>query len=575
MKRFGVFGLAACAAVLAMIGQAHAAIIIIPVTCTNNSSTDPAAVTSALGGATYPNLVSGTVFEITGMCAGDYNFKVSGVTFANRNNNSTLVVDQDGFNGLVEISGAHVTINAITLEGPNLLGPNTTSTATITSNFSEETNLALHDGAVALLENAQVGPGATDGIIVLRSSSISILNTVVSGNGTGSVTTFGNLTSGIWASDGSSIRLGAPSENASNAGGTADFVKGNGSAVGSTSCQGFDILLTQSSSGDLFGTTVGGTSGTVTGAGGPNPVGANCGAIHLEADSSLKGRDVTVGHVGQFEPAVTAIGSSAMWFDENLSAASPGGSTIIDVADATTNCNGGGCSSGAILAGGASSVVLQDTGVAAPVPGNSGQQPAIDISASSTLILAGGNEICGGALSGTGGAFSGSTCGTPTTSPAQVLQADHSSSIFQQQGQRFGYANHVDSVTGSAAVQVQSSMDLGQGLVSGNPSISWTIPSGGTFNILQNSSFRLSGGVSITGSNGVKLQQGSNAFFNVNNGGTNAAVIVCANTANNPMAHVSNPTEVTPNVTTYNLNDVLSGVTGATHPGQVNACLNF
>lgn len=560
MKRLMILGIVACAAVLAVAGQAWA----VTVTCTGTKSTDQA----TWNGETFS---SGAVFEINGMCAGDYKFNQSGMTFENRNGNNTLTVNQDGFSGMVEINGAHVTINGITFNSGTNLNPSNSSNATGAtggSTATEQANLFLHDGAVALIENAQIGPSNVDGIMALRSSSVSMLNSTVSGNGTGSVTTASNLTSGIDMSDGSTLRLGNPSENGVNAGGSADIVQGNGTAVINTSCQGFDILLTQSSSGDFFGATIGGTSGTVTGVSGSNGIGSNCAAIHAEADSSVRGRDVTIGHVGQYGPAITVYGSAAAWFDENLSATSPTGSTIIEVAD------GSGNSTGAILAAAASSLVLQDTGVAAPVPGISGQQPAIDVSASSTLILAGGNDICGGTISGTGGAFSGSTC-TATTSPAQVLQADHSSSVFQQQGARFGYTNHVESITGSGAVQVQSSMDLGQGLISGNPSITWVLPTNATFNIAQNSSFRLSGGVSITGSSGVKLQQGSNGFFNLNNGGTNAAVITCTNTANNPYAHVSNPTSVTPNITTYNLNNVLTGVSGASNPGQVNACLNF
>jgi hypothetical protein len=139
-----------------------------------------------------------------------------------------------------------------------------------------------------------------------------------------------------------------------------------------------------------------------------------------------------------------------------------------------------------------------------------------------------------------------------------------------------GDPNGVETISGAGSAQEQSSVDLGQGTISGSPSLTWTLSGSETINtnVQQNSSLDLSGGVTISGS-GVKIQQGSNGFLSVGNGGTNSATIVCANSANNPYAHLSFPTSATPNVTTYNLNDVIAGVSGASHPGQPNDCANF
>jgi hypothetical protein len=93
-------------------------------------------------------------------------------------------------------------------------------------------------------------------------------------------------------------------------------------------------------------------------------------------------------------------------------------------------------------------------------------------------------------------------------------------------------------------------MDLGQGLYGSDPSIVWNT-NGNTIAAQQNSSFRLSGGVSIEGA--VTISQGSNGFLNTNNGGavsnqTVSGGITCPFTTV-PASHMSAPTKVTPNVT--------------------------
>ena len=478
----------------------------IDITCTDSQASDQAAVSMSIGGG-EANLASGDVLEITGICAGDYKFTVSGITIGNSAGNSTLSTS-DGFNGMLEISGAHVTINGITLEGTTLDASNGSNATNITSTFNEDGDLVLHDGAVATVENSQIGPGTQDGMVVIRTSAASVLSSKISGNGTNGGA--GNLTSGIWVSDGSSLRLGDPDDS------DPVTVQGNGLYVAGTSCSGFDLLLTQSASGDFFGAQIGGTTSST---------GANCGEVDVQAGSSVRMRDLTLGHFGGLgrQGVVYAIGGSSVWIDENTAATSPTGSTLTEVADGVPE------SIGLVFAGGASSIVLQDTTLTGPT--SSGAM--VEASASSTLVLAGGNNI------------------TTTTSGGTVIEIDHSSSMLQLLGRQFGYANLQDNIAGAGLVQVQSSMDLGQGLYGSDPSLIWIAGSGANgIQVQQNSSFRLSGGVSITGT--VTIKQNSNGFLNLNNGGavsnqTVSGGISCPfNTV--PASHIASPTDVMPNV---------------------------
>jgi hypothetical protein len=477
----------------------------ISISCTDSQSSDQSAVSTALGTGDV-NLVSGTVVEISGICAGDYKFTTSGITLANSEGTSSLDLS-DGFNGMVEIAGAHVTINGILLEGLSLNEADVSNATNVTSTFNEDGNLVLHDGAVATIENSQIGPGTQDGLVVLRSSLASVLSTLISGNGT-SATGGGNLTSGVWVSDGSTLRLGDTDDS------NPVTVNDNGTYTAGVSCSGEDILLQQSSSGDFFGAQIGGTTSTT---------GASCGEIVIQATSSLRARDLTLGHFGGINPAIFAIGGSAIWIDENLSATSPKGSILTEVADSDSN------STGVIFAGGASSILLQDTTATTP----STTRPTIEASASSTLVIAGANHI------------------TNSTTSGDVIEIDHSSSMLHVPGATFGYADQVEILQGAGLVQVQSSMDLGQGLVGSNPSITWTASTGSNgIQVQQNSSFRLSGGVAIGGS--VTIKQNSNGFLNLNNGGTATQQTVSDGIScpfnNVPAAHISSPTDVMPAV---------------------------
>ncbi len=471
------------------------------VSCNGTTSHDQGAVATAV--TAFNTGTSPYTLQITGTCAGDYRFTTTPLTFIN--SGGTTTVGSDGFNGMVEIIGSHVTAIGILFEGTTLNASNGSNASG--STFDEDGNLVLHDGAVGLIENSTIGPGTQDGLVLVRLAAASVLSTTISGNGSNGGA--GNLTSGIWATDGSALRLGNPDDS------DPDTVQGNGLYVAGTSCSGLDILLTQSASADFFGTTIGGTTGST---------GANCGEVNLEASSSVRMRDVTIGHYGGFsrQAVIYAIGGSSVWIDENTTLASPPGSVVTEVADTVP------ASTSLLFAGGASAIVLQNTTLTGP----SSAGETIEASASSTLVLLGENTISNSFSSGT------------------AIQIDHSSSMLQLLGRQFGYADEADNIFGQGAVEEQSSMDLGQGLYGSAESLNWNTE-GGTINVEQNSSFRLSGGVAITGA--VTLQQGSNGFLNVGNGGavsnqTVSGGITCPFTTV-PASHVAAPTKVTPAVT--------------------------
>ncbi len=106
------------------------------------------------------------------------------------------------------------------------------------------------------------------------------------------------------------------------------------------------------------------------------------------------------------------------------------------------------------------------------------------------------------------------TCTLPSPYPNTdfAIEVDHVgalSDIGALPG--FNFVAAVDTVTGNGVLQLQSTADLGAGLVSGNPTLVWTTGAGG-INVSQNSSLRFEGGVAITGQ--VILAQGSNGFVN-------------------------------------------------------------
>ena len=435
------------------------------------------------GPGTNAKPASGDTVEIDGttagsFCNGDIFVNTSGVTFKNHLGTDALI-SSDIINGMFEIDGAQITIDGIALRCPGC--STTTPNASGLSNFDENGALLLHDGAVVFLENAVVS---------------------------------GSATSGIFAENGSSIRLGTTDGNAGN----AVTIAGNGK--NGDACPGFGILLTQGSTLESFAATIGGT-GTANDGNSQN----TCGQILLQSGSSARIAGTSITQFTASLPAVQALSGSSF-----LTTTNP-------VPTATTiNSN----VHGAILLGAVSSAVLN----ASTISSTGTSVPTIEAAGSSTLTLGGGNTI------------------SNTTGGGIVFQIDHSSSLFQVPAHQFGFTDAVETVTGSASVQVQSSMDLGIGLVGGQPSISWSVPAGDCILVQQNSSFRMSGGVAIAGAapaactlNGgavtstIIIQQESNAFFNVGRGGTDVISggggVSCI-FAGMPNAHVTGKANISP-----------------------------
>lgn len=526
-------------------------------TCTDTSGelqlrlNGTSAWTSASSGSTTAAPKSGDVIEINGgsgtACLGDIFVGTSGLTFTNHLDETTTYIDTDDIQGMFEVAGAHITIAGIALDC-QACSPTTSNTTGI-STFPEVGALALHDGASVILQDSFVGPSATDGIFVTRSSGLSVVATGITGNGTANDGVF--YANGIFASDGSSVRLGKPD------GSGPATIQSNGAAGGG--CPGVGILLAQGSSLESYTATIGGVGSLAN----------NCGQLLLQSGASarLEATTITQGDT-QSTAAITATAGSSIIFEPNPNVA--GASADDTITAGTTSAS----SSGAVLLAG-SSTMLTNT---ATITATGTAEPAVEASTASSIILAGGNTI------------------SDSTSGATVLYIDHSSALLHQQAKEFGYAsNATESITGKGNIQMQSSIDLGQGPIGGSVGaygIVWT----GNIVVNQNSSFRMEGGAHITGS--VQISQQSNGFFNCNNsiasgasgasqsnncGGSSGSplsnavdgTVECVElvTANeNPSAHVANPTLVTPNVTVANLFGASSFASGTP---AANTCLNF
>ena len=203
-----------------------------------------------------------------------------------------------------------------------------------------------------------------------------------------------------------------------------------------------------------------------------------------------------------------------------------GASTMLLVGGTSVS---GGSDAGAVMVGSASSLVMNGATLS-----SASNMPTLEVTGSSNAILAGGNTL------------------TSTDASGDVVELDHSASLQQwlYAGQLPEFAAHpvahtpaAETITGAGLVQEQSSLDIGQGLISSSAGLTWN----GSISVQQNSSFRLSGGVHVTGS--VSLSQGSNGFLNLNNGGNNNVdgTINCPFTTV-AASHVSAPQKAIPNV---------------------------
>jgi hypothetical protein len=206
-----------------------------------------------------------------------------------------------------------------------------------------------------------------------------------------------------------------------------------------------------------------------------------------------------------------------------------GSSLRVDDGASVSSVNSSSVETSAILLEGSSTLLAASAQILSP----SGPT-TIEASDNSVIALAGGNSICSG------------TCGTGTTGTA--ITADRVSTLMQVAPAQFGYADLADTIYGGGVMTLQSTADLGMGPIGTGttPSLTWTTGSAG-IDAAQNSSFRLEGGVSITGA--LSLAQASNGFFNLTNGGTAPNVVsggVSCPFSAIPASHVAGPTEISP-----------------------------
>ncbi len=323
------------------------------------------------------------------------------------------------------------------------------------------TSIVTVSGSTVAINQAQIVNGWRNGLAIDARGSATVTDTTISGNGGAGVA---GEADGIRVSHSSTLALGGL-----NSDGSIDA--SSSVIVGSNAGTGIAA----------FGIS------TVTIAGGT--VQGNGGAQLLIADGSeanLVGTTVTqtTAPALPLDFAVQAMQSSRLVLMQGASIA-------------------GGAVAGGVLAMSSSSI----TAIGARITNDSGSQAAIEASGSSNVLLAGANIVTNSAANGT------------------AVEIDHSSSLMQLAaaplvpefaGAPATQASAADRITGAGLIQEQSSIDLGIGLVGGVAGLEWD----GSIVVAQNSSFRLSGGVSISGS--VTLGQGSNGFFNLTRGGSNS-----------------------------------------------------
>ena len=340
-------------------------------------------------------------------------------------------------------------------------------------------SVLLARGSTVTISNAQIVNGWRNGLVVAAKGSAAIANTTITGHGTANVP---GEADGIRVMQGSALMLGAMGSDGS--------VDAN-AAVTVTNNAGSGIAAFGTSSVTVAGGTIDGN-------------GASQVFVADGSEASLVGTQVTQTAASALpnDFAVQAMQSSRVMLMQ--------GASVV-----------GGTVAGGVLALSSSSLTIMGSTVANDTAG----VPAIEASGSSNVLVTGGNSV------------------TNTASGGTAIEIDHSSSLMQTASAPLSpefagvpavTAIAADTISGLGLVQEQSSIDLGIGLIAGANSLLWN----GSIAVAQNSSFRLSGGVAISGS--VTLGQGSNGFFNSKAGGTNTVTggLTCPWNAV-PSAHVT------------------------------------
>ena len=281
------------------------------------------------------------------------------------------------------------------------------------ANASDVAVLSLHDGASATVTNAEISHSPLLGVLAARSSKVLLTSTLVTANGGGSGDTLERDNGGIQARDNGAVVLG----------------NSDGSGSVSITTHAFDAVSAYRNGSVVV------YSATLTGNTAHQMVAVSASSLTVNLASS-----VITAPVGALT-AIQAIGTSTIQIDAGVSLT-------------------GATDQEAISILGGSALLLQGSNVAAP-----GLGPVIEASSGSVIALAGGNHICNGTLSG-------STC---TASGNLALVIDHVASLVQVDAADFGFTAAVDTVTGGGVAQLQSTIDIGRGLIGGQPSISWAV----------------------------------------------------------------------------------------------------
>jgi hypothetical protein len=435
-------------------------------------------------GTVMPAPVANDTILINSLCTQDVTIRTSGLTLANPSGASATLNVNDGVVGQLELAGAANTV----IDGLSL-GPTTTAEG-------EVANLFVHDGAAVAVKESQVVNSPLIGIEVARSSGVALTDTAVTGNGASSPAP-GQTGMGILVENNSTLILGDMS------GAKPATIENN---------TGSGVVVDDASSVIVDAATISGnqmTQVTVLGA----------------SSGFMTGMTTAPGTVA---PTTTIVAPSGGTFQAVFAS----GASTLDIEQGVVVT--GNQTNSAILLEGSSLLLnasLISSGAGATNPAKS--QATISGTANAVIALASGNSICFGTL----------TVATPPQctllDAGYAIQINHVSTLLQVGGSVLGYPVEADTVTGGGTVQLQSTVDLGIG-VNGmsTPSLNWTTGSE-EIGVSQNSSFRLEGGVVITGQ--VQLAQGSNGFFNRSQNplvNTVSAGVLCAFTSI-PASHVT------------------------------------
>jgi hypothetical protein len=535
------------------------------------------------------SLSSGQTLTITGTCTlgagpGYFYSNVNPVTLAAGGGGATI-------KGQLIISVPNVTLNGLTIDGTGITPvsgkPNGGVVAGLGAAFIEAINCTIQNwsgnGVVGdahagvWINGGTVTNNAGAGLVVYGTASLAdgpggvIGNPVtISSNGTGIIVLTGgsvtmvngsvenNTNDGVDLSDRSSIVFstdgGAGTAITSNGGVGIEVDQGSSLTLGSgnVSNNGTGGIAVEEGSNATIGSNINGaTPATATQITGNNNSGT--GSAHAGVGVAINISTVTINGAtitGNLSgAAVEALGSTAGIKAATISSVS-GQPAVLGFA-ATLSLQSamvtgpGNADTLAALAG--SKVLL----IASTIVNNDAIDATVLAVDGSTVESAGSNKICTGTLSG-------STCTAASGGTAVTVT---NGSTFHEVGGLLNPFGGADTITGNGSVQMESNLELGTG--PSTPS-SWT----GNVLVEQNSSFRMDGGMTISGV--VQILQGSNAFFNKSAGAGSKNIVAGGVTCPgvNAASHVAAPA----NVVTSSSAGAPSAVTIGTTPP---ACLSF